>query len=123
MNNELFHYGVLGMRWGVRRAKIGAALGSRPKALARTNKMLNKYDRKMQKHLLKIQMNRGSAFESNNYKAKHYMKAKHNAEAAAYVYDKMSTTFSNMTLNTLANRQGVSYGERYVAWRMYTDED
>lgn len=122
--NELTHYGVLGMRWGVHRAKRAAAFGNRGKALKRTQRLLRRYDRRMNKNLLKVKMNKQSAyFESNNYQAKKYVAAKKNAEAAAFVYEKMQSVFSDAVLSTLATRQGVSFGEKYVQWRLYADED
>ena len=41
-NGELYHYGVLGMKWGVRRGKTAQAYG-------KASKKLNKLDRKADK--------------------------------------------------------------------------
>lgn len=45
-NNELKHYGVLGMKWGVRRGKAA-------KAYAKAGKKLEKIDKKYEKKLAK----------------------------------------------------------------------
>lgn len=52
-NNELYHYGVLGMRWGVHRAKKYASKSRREKALGNDEKAKeysNKSKRIMRKH-------------------------------------------------------------------------
>lgn len=48
MNEELYHYGVLGMKWGVHRARKNAAKASRAKAKGKTEKAA-KYDAKAKK--------------------------------------------------------------------------
>ena len=53
MNNELYHYGVVGMRWGVRRAsrKLSKATTKedRDRAIAKLNKHRTKAGNKVQK--------------------------------------------------------------------------
>lgn len=122
-NDELYHYGVLGMHWGVYRAKRNAKAGRYGKSLERTNKMLRKYDRRMQRNVFKVRRNILSEhFQSNDYRARKYKKAKKYAEAATFVYNKMQTVYAKTTLDAFTNNEGVSYGQRYAEWLLYAND-
>ena len=54
-NGELYHYGVLGMKWGVRRGSASKAYAKASKKLSKMDAKINKSQRKANKKLAKAQ--------------------------------------------------------------------
>lgn len=124
-NNELYHYGVLGMKWGVRRGRV-------QKAYNKASKKLDKLDRKIDKQRTKAEKKyskytklagRSSFFrsESDIRTAKTKFESADARHARSIVkaknwYDNMEKTFKNTNIKMTKSQQamGKSYADELL---------
>lgn len=116
---ELYHYGVLGMKWGVRRGRVD-------KAYSKASKKLNKLDKKVEKSKGKAEKaydkyaNQASKTVLRSESKIQKTRAKFNKENAKYAksiakaskwYKSMESTFSKTSarLTDQQQRMGRSY--------------
>lgn len=118
-NNELYHYGVLGMKWGVRR-------GNTAKAYQKASKKLDKLDKKVSKaesKVIKRAAKYDNAMSSRFMSSRRQDKAEHNVKEAAASYRKslrkannwyksMEKTFAKTDVKLTADQ--VTRGKKYV---------
>ena len=74
-SNELYHYGVLGMKWGVHRGRAKEAYGKASKKLSKISTKVEKFDAKSRKMIKKAQKYRAKAAKNNYKSAKQMRKA------------------------------------------------
>lgn len=112
---ELKHYGVLGMKWGVRRGRTTKAYEKASKKVEKNQKKYEKLERKAQKRLLKVEDAVGNRRKTGKATAKFY-KAQHKANKQARKAKKwlnaMEKTFANTDIK-LSERQ-VNLGKQYA---------
>ena len=133
-DDELMHYGVIGMKWGVHRSRYAAKKGNNSKAkqiadkhYAKAEKKLNrysqKYDRrfnKSQKQMLKSESSLYGLFGSEKrykkatYKAnKEYYKANKKLKRGLNWYRKMEKNFGKTGVHELS-QQSIDIGRKFV---------
>ena len=117
--SELYHYGVLGMKWGIRR-------GNTAKAYAKASKKLTKLDKKVDKAEAKARKRKGQAdataasilgtrrrVEKAEAKAKKASaKASIRLRKAERWYKSMEKNFANTDIKL--SKEQITMGQRYV---------
>ena len=124
--NELYHYGVLGMKWGVRKGNYSSAYSKGVKKLKKLENKSAKYENKSYKLSAKsTKLNRkayksgdrdkwGKAIEMDA-KAKKYMhKSAKLKNKGRKFYKQMERTFADVPAKSL-NKADVDYGRRYAS--------
>ena len=112
-NGELYHYGVLGMKWGVRR-------GNTAKAYEKASKKLAKLDAKVEKQRVKAEKkairadaatrrNRDKRVEQAKTSAANYRRR---MDKANKWYKAMEKTFKNTDISLTKSQQEL--GKRYA---------
>lgn len=117
--HELYHYGVLGMKWGVRRGNTTKAYGKASKKLAKLDRKVTDAEQEVIKRSKKYDNAMASRFATNRRQDKAQRKV--NEAAASYRkslrkankwYKSMESTFAKTDIK-LSSEQ-VKNGKKYV---------
>lgn len=119
MDNELKHYGVLGMKWGVRRGKSAQAYEKASKKLNKLNKSVEKQERIANKKAARADASMAFAFSSSKNRSKAVERARTSAlnyrrrvARANKWYKAMENTFKNTDIKMTAEQQEM--GKKYA---------
>ena len=116
---ELYHYGVLGMKWGVRRGKTSRAYAKASKKLNKLNNRVSDSEAEMNKRTAKADKSLASRFASEKRQNKKLNKAR--VAAADYRsavrkankwYKAMESTFENTDISLTTEQ--VRLGKKYA---------
>lgn len=116
--NELMHYGVLGMRWGIRKGRASQAYSRGVKKLKKLDKNAHKLetksaktDYKSAKQLSKGHIKKGMKLEGKAKKL-NYKSVKLQNKGRKF-YKQMEKEFANVDVKSL-NPSDIEYGKRYA---------
>lgn len=109
--NSLKHYGVLGMKWGVRK--------NPQKAFAKAQKKMRRLDARQEKKQKKAVNKQYSFFTSKRRAQKLAFKADKATYKAAKWYEQVKDVFGAKKASELTNDKGVQMGQRYADWLIY----
>lgn len=116
--NELMHYGVLGMRWGIRKGRASQAYSRGVKKLKKIDKEANRLERKSahmdyqsSKKMARGNIEKGMKLQGKAKKL-HYKSVKLQNKGKNF-YKKMEKEFADVDAKTL-NQADIDYGKRYA---------
>lgn len=119
MGNELYHYGVLGMRWGIRRGNASSTYARGVKKLKKYNARAEKLKAKSDK--LSYKYGKIYAKGKNDEKARELdakarklnYKSTKLMQKGKRLYKKMEREFANVPSKDL-NPEDIEYGKRFA---------
>lgn len=118
-NDELMHYGVIGMKWGVHRGQSAKAYAKASDKLNRMSGKINKYQAKATKKMYKADKKMYNPFSSKaSVKKAHLEASKYQNKVDRRVYkakkwmDQMSKVFAD-TPQSLSKEQ-IALGKQYA---------
>ena len=128
-SNELYHYGVLGMKWGIRRGRYAQSYSKGVKKLKKLDKRADDYDTEAKVQLYLASKGYNKMHKTRNEKKRRRIMEKASArEVAAHklhkdaamcrekgreFYKKMEKAFADVDVKQL-NREDIEYGKKYV---------
>lgn len=117
--SELYHYGVLGMKWGIRKGRTEQAYTKASKKLNKLDRKVNKAEAKALKTRTKADAKMGSLFYSEKKARKAEFKAERKAakvtrklRRAQHWYKSMEKNFANTDIKL--SQEQIAMGQRYV---------
>lgn len=115
---ELCHYGVIGMKWGVRRGRAGEAYQKASKKLIKLDDKVNKQFDKSMKVANKTNKKLSSRFASDDEKQRAILKAKESQSRldgkihkARKWYSSMEKTFKDTDIKM--SKEQIALGKKY----------
>lgn len=108
--DELYHYGVLGMKWGVHRGRINDTI-------SKAQRKMEKLDAKSQKALRKKYKRSNPIIRTSYSDARYATAARKSDKALAKAnkwYNSVEKVLGSTVASELKNADGTSAGERYV---------
>lgn len=116
---ELYHYGVLGMKWGVRRGNTSKAYEKASKKLNKLNQRVEKQETKMIRKAEKADVVKGSRLATKGRKERAQNKAESSAakyrnrvRKANKWYESMNKTFKDTNVSMTSEQSKL--GKKYV---------
>ena len=117
--NELYHYGVIGMRWGIHRGRADKAYAKASKKLSRLNKKVEKANAKARKKAYKAEKKDMSWIASDKSVDKAKRKARKSSYKAAKKmrkakkwYDQMEKAFAETDIKMTSEQ--IALGRKYT---------
>lgn len=110
MGNDLQHYGVLGMKWGVRK--------NPQRAYEKANAKMTKLDKKAVKKQVKAVKKRYSWFSSKERADRLQYRADKATYKAAMWYHKVSKVMGAKKASQMSH-DNINMGKRYADWLLY----
>ena len=118
-SSELYHYGVLGMKWGIHRGRTEQAYAKASRKLDKLDKKVNKAENKALKTRAKADAKMGSLFYPEKKARKAEFKAERKAakvtkriRRAQRWYKSMEKNFANTDIKI--SQEQIAMGQRYM---------
>ena len=110
----LQHYGVLGMKWGVRRGNYDKAYAKASKKLVKLDKKATKYQNKARKHMTKYDTTWYNRNAHRDLADKNRQKAIKNMAKASKWLKQMEKTFKDTPIKM--TQEQIDIGRRYTQY-------